>query len=39
MQEQNEEKRHSTEEIIKLLRATDGAKTIEEVCHEANLSE
>lgn len=32
-------KRRPTEEIIKLLRETDGGKTVEEVCREANISE
>jgi putative transposase len=32
-------KRHTTEEIIKLLREADGGKTVEEVCREANISE
>jgi|TARA_B110000196_G_C20928407_1_gene558771 putative transposase len=32
-------KRHTTEEIIKLLREADGGKTVEEVCREVNISE
>ena len=32
-------KRHTTEEIIKLLREADGGKTVEEVCREINISE
>jgi putative transposase len=32
-------KRHSTEEIIRILRNADGKKTVEEVCREANISE
>ena len=32
-------KRHSTEEIIRILRNADGKKTVEEVCCEANISE
>ena len=32
-------KRHTTEEIIKILRKADGEQTVEEVCREANISE
>ncbi len=32
-------KRHSTEEIIRILCRADGEKTVEEVCREANISE
>lgn len=32
-------KRHTTEEIIKILRNADGEQTVEEVCREANISE
>ena len=32
-------KRHTTEEIIKVLRKADGEQTVEEVCREANISE
>ena len=32
-------KRHTTEEIIKILRKADGAQTVEEVCRDANISE
>ena len=32
-------KRHTTEEIIKILRKADGEQTIEEVCRDANISE
>ncbi|NNL48624.1 MAG: transposase [Acidimicrobiia bacterium] len=32
-------KRHTTEEIIKILRKADGGQTVEEVCREANISE
>ena len=32
-------KRHKTEEIVRILRMADGAKTVEEVCREANICE
>ena len=32
-------KRHTTEEIIRILRKADGEKTVEGVCREANISE
>ena len=32
-------KRHTTEEIIKILRKADGEQTVEEVCRETNISE
>ena len=32
-------KRHTTEEIIRILRKADGQQTVEEVCREANISE
>jgi len=32
-------KRHTTEEIIKILRKADGEQTVERVCREANISE
>ena len=32
-------KRHTTEEIIKILRKADGEQTVEEVCRAANISE
>ncbi len=32
-------KRHTTEEIIKILRKADGDQTVEEVCRDANISE
>ena len=32
-------KRHTTEEIIRLLRQADGGQTVEQVCREANVSE
>jgi putative transposase len=32
-------KRHTTEEIIKILRKADGEQTVEEVCREVNISE
>jgi len=32
-------KRHTTEEIIRILRLADGEKTVEEVCREVNISE
>jgi len=32
-------KRHTTEEIIRILRKADGGQTIEEVCREHNISE
>jgi putative transposase len=32
-------KRHTTEEIIKILRKADGEQTVEEVCKDANISE
>ena len=32
-------KRHTTEEIIKILRKADGEQTVEEVCRDANISE
>ncbi|MDG2124391.1 MAG: transposase [Verrucomicrobiales bacterium] len=30
-------KRHTTEEIIRILRKADGGQTVEEVCREANI--
>jgi len=32
-------KRHTTEEIIRILRKADGEQTVEEVCREFNISE
>lgn len=32
-------KRHTTEEIIRILRNADGGQTVEEVCRDANISE
>ena len=32
-------KRHTTEEIIRILRKADGRQTVEEVCREFNISE
>ncbi len=32
-------KRHTTEEIIKILRKADRDQTVEEVCRDANISE
>lgn len=32
-------KRHTTEEIIKILRKADGEQTVEEICRELNISE
>ena len=32
-------KRHTTKEIIRILRQGDGEKTVEEFCREANVSE
>lgn len=32
-------KRHTTEEIIRILRKADGGQTVEEVCREHNISE
>ena len=32
-------KRHTTEEIIRILRKADGQQTVEEVCREFDLSE
>ena len=32
-------KRHTTEEIIKILRKADGEQTVEEVCRDSNISE
>ena len=32
-------KRHTREEIIKVLRKADGGQTVEEVCREVNISE
>ena len=32
-------KRHTTEEIIRILRKADGQQTVEEVCREFNISE
>jgi putative transposase len=32
-------KRHTTEEIIRILRLADGEKTVEEVCRDVNISE
>ena len=32
-------KRHSTEQVIQILRRADGEKTVEEVCRESNISE
>ena len=32
-------KRHTTEEIIKILRKADGKQTVEEICRELNISE
>ena len=32
-------KRHTTEEIIKILRKADGEQAVEEVCRDANISE
>ena len=32
------QKRHSTEEIIRILRAADSGKTTEEVCRESNIT-
>ena len=31
-------KRHTTEEIIKILREADGGKTVEAVCRAADIS-
>jgi putative transposase len=33
------QKRHTTEEIIRILREADGGKTVPEVCREHNVSE
>ncbi len=32
------QKRHTTEEIIRILREVDGGKTVETVCREANVT-
>lgn len=32
-------KRHTTEEIIRILRKADGEQTVEAVCREVNISE
>ena len=32
-------KRHTTKEIIRILRKEDGEQTVEEVCREFNISE
>ena len=32
-------KRHTSEEIIRILRKADGQQTVEEVCREFNISE
>ena len=32
-------KRHTTEQVIQILRKADGEKTVEEVCRESNISE
>ena len=32
-------KRHTTEEIIRILRKADGGQTVEEVCREVNICE
>jgi putative transposase len=32
-------RRHTTEEIIRILRKADGEQTVEGVCREANISE
>ena len=32
-------KRHSTEEIIRILRLADGGQTVEQVCREVNICE
>ena len=32
-------KRHTAEEIIKILRKADGEQTVEEICREVNISE
>ena len=32
-------KRHTTEDIIRILRKADGQQTVEEVCREFNISE
>ena len=32
-------KRHTTEQVIQILRKVDGEKTVEEVCREVNISE
>ena len=32
-------KRHTTEEIIRILRKADEGQTVEEVCREVNISE
>ena len=32
-------KRHSTEQVIQILRKADGEKTVEELCRESNISE
>lgn len=33
------QKRHTTEEIIRILRKADGEQTVEAVCRECNVSE
>ena len=33
------QKRHTTEEIIRILRQADGEQTVETVCRERNISE
>ena len=33
------EKRHTTEEIIRILREADGGKTAQKVCREVNITE
>ena len=32
-------KKHTTEQVIQILRKADGEKTVEEVCRESNISE
>ena len=32
-------KRHTSEQVIQILRKADGEKTVEEVCRESNISE
>ena len=31
-------KRHTSEQVIQILRKADGEKTVEEVCRESNIS-